>query len=189
MTYYSRNLPHWHPPGTEIFITWRLHGSLPPRLAQDFISKDNHDSGRQFRIIDQELDRARSGPLWLRNPRIAEAVVEIIQRGQSNLAFFDLHAFVVMANHIHLLITPKVSVARITKGIKGASARQANLILGRIGMYFWQEESFDHWVRNASQFERIRAYIENNPVAAGVAKTPQEWPWSSATKIQSKSNP
>jgi len=182
MTYYARNLPHWHPPGADIFITWRLYGSLPPKLAKDFVPQHNHDSGKQFRIIDRELDRARSGPLWLENPNIAETVVNTIKHGQSHLAFFDLHAFVVMANHVHLLITPKVSVARITKGIKGASARQANRILGRIGNYFWQEESFDHWIRNASEFERVRMYIECNPVTAGLAKKPEEFPWSSVYK-------
>jgi type I restriction enzyme R subunit/putative DNA methylase len=70
------------------------------------------------------------------------------------------HAFVVMANHVHLLITPLCSVARLTKGLKGASDRECNKILGRTGDRFWQHESFDHWVRTTGEFNRIRAYIE-----------------------------
>jgi putative transposase len=184
MTYYARNLPHWHPLAADIFITWRLHGSLPPKLAQEFVAENARNSGKQFRVIDRELDRARSGPLWLKDPPIAEAVIAAIHHGQSALGFFDLLAFVVMANHVHLLITPRVPVARITKGIKGGSARRANSILGRVGARFWQEESFDHWIRNASERERIHSYIEHNPVVAGLVKSPADWPWSSATVLE-----
>jgi REP element-mobilizing transposase RayT len=88
-----------------------------------------------------------------------------------------------MANHVHILFTPKVPVARITRGMKGVAARDANKILGRIGKRFWQEESFDHWVRNAREFDRIRNYIEWNPVTAGLAKKSEEWAWSSASVI------
>jgi putative transposase len=89
-----------------------------------------------------------------------------------------------MANHVHLLITPKVAIERITKGIKGVSSRRANIILGRTGTIFWQQESFDHWIRNESEMERVRGYIERNPVSAGLVKTPAEWRWSSATGVQ-----
>jgi len=44
----------------------------------------------------------------------------------------------------------------------------------------WQKESYDHWVRNADEFRRIPAYIENNPVTAGLVREPQDYPWSSA---------
>jgi putative transposase len=184
MTYYVRNLPHWHPPANDIFISWRLHGSLPPKLAKNFSTKSNRDSGKQFRAIDRKLDRARSGPLWLKDPRIADAVVATIRHGQSTVGLFDLHAFVVMANHVHLLITPKVPVARITKGIKGASFRHANEILGRGGTHFWQEESFDHWIRNASARERVHYYIEHNPVTAGLVRASADWLWSSASSLK-----
>jgi hypothetical protein len=44
-----------------------------------------------------------------------------------------------------------------------AFARDANRVLGRTGEPFWQKESYDHWVRNRNEFEKIRAYIEMNP--------------------------
>jgi type I restriction enzyme R subunit/putative DNA methylase len=51
-----------------------------------------------------------------------------------------------------------------------------------MGQPFWQHESFDHWVRSAWELQRIVGYIEANPVSAGLAATPEDWPWSSATK-------
>jgi putative transposase len=67
------------------------------------------------------------------------------------------------------------------KSLKGSTARKANRALGRTGGPFWQKESYDHWVRSQEEFERIRAYIENNPVNAGFVRTPQEFLWSSAS--------
>jgi REP element-mobilizing transposase RayT len=53
-------------------------------------------------------------------------------------------------------------------------------VLARTGEPFWQREAYDHWVRNETEFERIRRYIEENPVRAGLAATSEEYPWSSA---------
>ena len=54
------------------------------------------------------------------------------------------------------------------QGLKGYTAREANRLLGRTGQPFWQGESYDHWVRDETEFIRIIAYIENNPVKAGL---------------------
>jgi putative transposase len=85
-----------------------------------------------------------------------------------------------MANHVHLLILPKISPARLLQSLKGATAREANRLLGRTGEPFWQKESYDHWVRNGAEYVRIKSYIENNPVKAGLVQTPEEYRWSSA---------
>jgi putative DNA methylase len=98
----------------------------------------------------------------------------------------NLHAFVVMPNHVHILVTPLVPMAKLTQRIKGRSARLANEILGRTGQPFWQDESFDHWVRNSVQFEKIRSYIENNPVKAGLVAESCLWPYSSAFGTQAE---
>jgi hypothetical protein len=68
------------------------------------------------------------------------------------------------------------------RGIKGHSAHLANHILDLAGQPFWQDESFDHWVRKPAEAARITQYIENNPVAAGLAAKASEWPWSSAVR-------
>ncbi len=182
MTFYRRHLPHWHPEGASIFLTWRLYGSLPAsvRTAKNGCPT-KYSAGKRFKILDSALDKCTTGPLWLSDPRIAAAIVETIRKGDSTLNYFALHAFVVMPNHVHLLITPKISLPRITHGIKGSTSHQANAILSRKGQHFWQDDSFDHWVRSPKEFDNIRAYIENNPVSAGLTTRPQDWPWSSCS--------
>ncbi len=96
------------------------------------------------------------------------------------MGYYELHAWVIMPNHVHLAITPRVSVPRILNTLKTASAKRANLLLGRTGQRFWQEESYDHLVRNVEEFGKIARYIENNPVRAGLAASPEEYRWSSA---------
>ena len=121
------------------------------------------------------------GTLLLSDTRVARQVVEAIRNGESQKRYDELHAWVVMPNHVHLLILPHVSLPQVTHWLKGRTARESNLLLGRAGEPFWQHESYDHWVRNEREFQRIAAYIEKNPVSAGLAVTPEEWPWSSAT--------
>ena len=128
------------------------------------------------------LDKAVCGPSWLKEPQIAATVVQGLQFCERRLCLYRLHAFVVMSNHVHVLFEPLAQVARITRTLKGFTARRANEVLHRIGQLFWQDESFDHWIRNAREFERIVHYIENNPVKAGLASRASLWPWSSATK-------
>jgi REP element-mobilizing transposase RayT len=177
MTYYERNLPHWHPPGQDIFLTWRLKGSLPRHL-RDFSPK--HDPGKRFLDLDRALDRADAGPLWLRDPRIAECIVAAFLKAHQQ-RWIDLRAYAVMANHVHVLLTPIAPLPRTTRLVKGATSHQANQLLGFTGSHFWQDESFDHWVRNPAEWEKIRTYIERNPVAAGLVARPEDWPWSSAS--------
>ena len=130
--------------------------------------------------MDSILDRATGGPLYLRRPEIASLIVDAIRHGQDQMLYYRLHAYVVMANHVHLLVTPLVEVARITHSIKRFTARAANQVLGSTGQSFWQDESYDHLVREQSEFERIVRYIENNPVKAGLVGEAHEFPWSSA---------
>lgn len=178
MTYYRRWLPHWHPPGQDLFVTWRLHDSLPDGIPQP---KENFSPGERFVHYDRFLDEARTGPLWLKDERIAECVLSVIlEARRRNL--LRMLAYSLMANHVHILLTPIVALDRITHQIKGSSARQANRILSRTGERFWQDESFDHWVRGPAELLKIRTYIERNPVTAGLVKRPEDWPWSSASR-------
>lgn len=178
--FYRRHLPHWQKVDSALFLTWRLYGSLPKRSLNTRFSKDN--PGRNFLLIDRELDKAVCGPTWLSDPRLAELVVDSLVYGEKQLNFYRLSSYVVMCNHVHLLIWPKVMLPKITKSIKGFTARSANRILKRTGNPFWQEESFDHWVRNEEEYDRILSYIERNPVKAGLVEQPEEWPWSSAAR-------
>ena len=79
-----------------------------------------------------------------------------------------------MANHVHLLVWPRVSPSRFLQTLKGYTAREANRMLGRTGQPFWQAESYDHSVRDDRESDRIKAYIENNPVKAGLVANAED---------------
>jgi len=131
--------------------------------------------------MDRYLVTARLGPMYLRREDVARIIVNSLHRGVE-LGHYDLRAWVVMANHVHAILLPKVSPARLLGGLKGSTAREANQVLGRTGQPFWQAESYDHSVRDEREFEKIVAYIENNPVKAGFATRPEDYAWSSAAK-------
>ena len=130
--------------------------------------------------MDRHLDTTQTGPLYLKQERIAELVVTAIHSGAEELGHYNLEAYVVMANHVHLLVVPHISPTRFLQSLKSYTARQANKLLGRTGESFWQRESYDHWVRDEAERYRIISYIENNPVKAGLVNDPQKYPWSSA---------
>jgi hypothetical protein len=64
--------------------------------------------------------------------------------------------------------------------MKGVTAREANKLLGRTGESFWRRESYDHWVRDRDEWNRIARYIESNPVKAGLVAHMEDYSWSSA---------
>jgi putative transposase len=95
---------------------------------------------------------------------------------------FWLHAVVVMPTHVHVVFTPlrndlgdSFTLAEITKGIKGASARRVNQSNGAEGS-LWQDESLDRVVRN-NEYGSTVFYIIENPIAAGLAKHPDHYRW------------
>ena len=166
-------LPHLYPEGKWLFVTWHLAACLPKNLYPPPSAKN---AGRAFVWMDRYLDTTRTGPMYLRQEEIAN-VVESALRQESG---YQLDAYVLMPNHVHALLLPQGPVPALLGKLKGASARLANQLLGRTGKAFWQRESYDHWVRDGAELDRIRGYIENNPVKAGLAAQPAEYRWSSA---------
>jgi hypothetical protein len=158
-----RRLPHWQPGGKFIFLTWRLFGSLPAGLK----SNPKESAGTSFIRLESALDCTSHGPRWLAEEPIARLIVGALHYGDNSLHLYRLSSWVLMPNHLHLLIFPLAELRRITHSLKNFTAVQANRILGRTGQPFWQDESFDHWVRDRNGLQRIQSYIENNPVKAG----------------------
>ena len=200
--FYRRHLPHWQPAGATLFITFRLAGSLPraaiARLqaerereeralsrvsdAQEHRRQSYRDARRAFGRWDAALDLSESNPCWLGRPEIATAVVEALRYRHERE--YDLLAFCIMPNHVHLVCTPLPredgtcdSLHRILQLLKRRTARQANKILKRQGT-FWQAESYDHVVRDADELTRIIWYTVNNPVKAGLVSDWEAWPWT-----------
>jgi putative transposase len=198
---YQKNLPHIQPPGATLFVTCRLAGSLP-KAVLDRLQEEAEAAKKQaltlataeqgdqlywaqrhaFGRFDAALDRADRGPTWLKQPAIAKIAVESLHFLNGDL--YDLDHFSVMSNHVHITFTPLrdkdgkyIGLQRIMHAFKRYTAREANKILQREGQ-FWQHESYDHVVRDEAELDRIRQYVLNNPVKAGLVDEPQVWPYS-----------
>jgi putative DNA methylase len=167
---YRRRLPHWIPEGKAVALGFRLAGSLP-RAKPEILVKNPASRGS----IDS--------PLWLYDPRVAEVVEKTLVFGAETREWYSLWAYVIMPNHVHVLLDPSAELPRITQWLKGRTARVCNRILNRTGP-FWQDESYDHWMRCYDELEETARYIENNPVRAGFVAFPDQWRWSSATARQ-----
>ena len=107
---------------------------------------------------------------------VAEQIVSCRDRG-----FYKLHAFVLMPEHLHMLLTPgdDTTIEKAVQMIKGGSAH-------RIGMEkpqefpIWHRGFHDRWIRDADQYFNAKSYIEQNPVKAKLAETAEQFAWSSA---------
>ncbi len=200
--FYKRALPHQQPAGAVLFVTSRLAGSLPaPVLAQlrvearrteaDLSSFENGDERdrlikrcqRQlFAKWDTALDTDRTGPRWLGDVAVAGLVADSIRYRDGSV--YDLLAFCIIPNHMHRVFAPLSdedgrpnALSKIMQSLKGYTARACNRILGRQGG-FWQHESYDHWVRDEAEYQRIVRYVTANPVRAGLADHWEDWPWT-----------
>ena len=176
MTRTARRLPHIYLLGRPLFVTFRLHDTLPPPRA---FPSPAMTSGKAFVAMDRILDQARCGPSFLRRAPVAQQVLDSIQYG-ADRGDYKLHAWVIMPNHVHLLLTPETNISKLLGSLKAGSAKKANVLLGRAERTFWQDESYDHLVRTDEEFRRIQQYIEHNPVTAGLVLKPEDYAWSSA---------
>jgi putative DNA methylase len=134
--------------------------------------------GAKFLQADKLLDATATGPRWLLNPEIAEAVARILLSGEVD-GRYELGPWVLMPNHVHMIIRPRLDLPKAISWIKACTARDANCLLNRTGRQFWARDYFDRWIRNRYEEQRIENYISQNPVKAGLCATPEDWPWSS----------
>lgn len=152
-------------------------GRQPPRRGETPSERRIRESKIVFLLADRYLDSASQGPLDLKEPATAKIVEDSVLFGAAER--YAMYAWCVMANHVHVLLTPRWELRKITQGMKGYTAHEINALSGQRGRHLWQDESFDHWARDEEELTRIIYYIENNPVAAGLCQRPEEWPWSS----------
>jgi menaquinone-specific isochorismate synthase len=187
-------LPHFEQRGLTYFVTFRLADSLPTSVLKQFknelaakmrglSAKDRSGSQEKddtpaIKIkqeyeekIQRYLDKG-IGACFMNNPTIAQIV-------EDALKYFDekryhLYVLSVMPNHVHVLFRPfeEMSLDKVLHSWKSYSAKQANAILNRQGI-FWQQEYYDHLIRSEKEFYQIQEYILNNPIAAGL----RDWKW------------
>lgn len=184
-------LPHWEVESGRYFVTVRCHGSLPAeviaRLGEIHIALQSvapHSpqfvalQRRYFLTMEKYLDAGHGEP-WLARPEIAALVVAEFTNLES--AGVAVPHFTLMPNHWHALLIPTpecpLNLSQIMRDLKGRTARRINLALKRTGT-FWQREWFDRWMRDDAEWDRSVAYIRQNPVKAGLARTWQEHPWT-----------
>jgi REP element-mobilizing transposase RayT len=158
MLLYRRRLPHGFLERSIIFVTWRLAGTLPACAEGS----------------------ADGGPFWLRDERVAKIVQDALEWGAAVRQSYDLYAWAIMPNHVHAVLEPHAPMPEIMRWLKGRTGRIINRELGRCGQAFWQDESYDHWIRSTEELNEVIRYVESNPVRAGLAKAEDEWIWSSA---------
>ncbi|HXE76282.1 MAG TPA: transposase, partial [Candidatus Xenobia bacterium] len=108
---------------------------------------------------------------------VLQTLLDCRQRG-----FYLLHDFVVMPDHIHLILTTTAdtSLEKAVQMIKGGSSHR----IGQTRQHsvpVWQKGFHEHWVRSEDDYQARKHYIEWNPVKAGLASTPQQYPYSSAS--------
>ncbi len=172
--FHSR-LPHWNRNNASFFVTWRLAGSLPMCATAHLFSCD----GSKFVQADRLLDASPTGPYWLMRKDVAGEVRNILLRGDRD-GEYQLGSWVLMPNHVHLIVLPRCELSRVVGTVKARTAKQANRLLARTGQAFWAKDYHDHWIRDRNEEQRIARYIEQNPVNAGLCKSAEFWPWSSA---------
>ena len=202
MNFYRRKLPHWQPAGAQYFITYRLAGSLPRKVIQELQllreqfnseEKTNNLSEQQkiqrkvFQRYEDALDRGNTGPTWLNSSAVAGVVKEAMHYRDSKE--YDLFAYCIMSNHVHLVFEhlmgqpvnllkeKKFPITAIMQELKRYTAYECNKILNRSGP-FWQSESFDRVIRDQDELENTIRYTLNNPVKAGLVQQWEDWPYN-----------
>ena len=182
--WYTRGyLPHLDAAGRTQFITFRLYDSLPQSVLRTIrleleLRRPEHINREIFILAERYLDTG-IGDCFLRRPEIARIVRDSLMK--YNGERYRLHAWVVMPNHVHLLLKANTgqTLERIIHSIKSYTASEANKLLNRKGS-FWMREVFDRYIRDEDHFRRAVRYIENNPVKAGLCREPGDWEFSSA---------
>lgn len=187
-------LPHVEQPAVCYFITFRTADSLPRHVCTALAERraawqrshgiepddsrgdaalarlSRHDRAAYSRSCARawhdELD-ACHGSCPLRKPALRQHVVDALRHGDG--MHYDLDAFVVMPNHVHVLAGFVVagSMRPRCTAWKRFSATHIQRSLGCRGR-FWQAESYDRVVRDRRSFEAWRLYIEGNPRKAGL---------------------
>ena len=184
--------------GAVYFVTFRLNDSLPTHeiarlkherkviLEQARAAKNPLTWHEEQQLLAWYCDKVEAlldagrGACWLSKPDVADLVAGALRHFDGER--YELRAWVVMRNHVHAIVWPKPghTLSDILRSWKSFTSNQANKILHRTGESFWQSESFDHWIRDDAEHARLVAYVENNPVKAGLCKSPEDWKWSSA---------
>ena len=193
--YHTRGyLPHIKHEGASYFVTFRLADSLPAEALAELereladlrfapatpaagVQAERHrERRRRFEVL---LDHG-AGSCRLREATMAQLVENTLRYHHGER--YQLEAWVVMPNHVHVLLRPLngFTLSQIVKSWKQFISTHGKRLSESKADRFWQPEAYDHWVRDEADGARIVRYIERNPVKAGLCANPQDFRWSSA---------
>jgi putative transposase len=185
-------LPHWRQTGCTYFVTFRLADSIPENVLAELeyerrlwlrhrdINADAADWKQLFfklpsterrtyeKLVGCLLNRALDschGSSCLRNPAIGNSMATALDYFHGERVLTG--DFVVMPNHVHVLLTPMEGheLEDILHSIKSYTAKQINRSLSQTGA-FWHRDSYDHIVRDAEQLIAYQEYTAANPIKA-----------------------
>lgn len=166
--FFSGNLPHWQQENSLQFVTFRLKDSLPQSVISELRSYMNHQSKDEQdlelqRLFDEKYHSKLDvgyGSCILKSEKCFTPMIECLKR--SDGIIYDLFDYVVMPNHVHLIILPyHGKLANCMHLLKGQSARQINKAMNTTGS-IWQHGYFDRMIRSVADYENKAAYILNN---------------------------
>ncbi|MDD2229210.1 MAG: transposase [Candidatus Cloacimonetes bacterium] len=197
---HRRFLPHFQAAEQIISLTWRLaftlpshlinlHAEIQEQLQELRLQKDSHLKHQQIltytkKIEDYDalLGRCEVSEVSLCKPIIAEMLCTAFKFYDTNL--YELHAYCLMPNHIHLLIKPLQNTAgdyhklsTIVQRLKSYTAKEINHIIGKQGKV-WGDDYFDRYIRCQDDYNNTANYILYNPVKAGLVELAENWHYS-----------
>ena len=212
--WYSRGyVPHCDHPGLLQSITYHLADSLPAAVLEQMDAElrtfppERQDAERRRRV-EAWLD-AGDGSCVLRLPQAAACVADTWRHFAGER--YDLIAWVVMPNHVHVLVRvyEGVPLAKIVQSWKSYTGRRIGALMEESradgqhipvmmeesrartrrsqrrsrGQRVWMREYWDRYIRDERHFQMAMDYIHQNPVKAGLVGTAKDWPWSSAREF------
>ena len=192
-------LPHWTREGATYGVTFRLGDSLPRSVLEGWKREREKivarvvESGRELSEVEaRRLDQLHServnrfldaghGECVLRRPEAAAIVRDAVLHFDGTR--YDLFVWCVMPNHVHVVVRPRdgFELAVILHSWKSFTSHAINKVLGRRGE-LWQQEYFDHLIRDEMDFERCVKYVLENPEKAGL----RGWEWVGVGGVKKK---
>jgi superfamily II DNA or RNA helicase/REP element-mobilizing transposase RayT len=179
---HTRHLPHWEQAGATYFVTFRLGDSIGRervdrwhRERRDWLAKNpvphspeqEADYAERFTDRFEEWLNAGQGECLLRRPEVADIVEDSLRHFDGER--YQLGAYVVMPNHVHVLVKPLggMKLEQLLHSWKSFTSSRINQHIDRSGP-LWQEEYFDHLVRTGVHLQKYSDYIWENPEKAGL---------------------
>ena len=118
----------------------------------------------------------------LQSDRMAQLFLDVLFHYRSEKKYL-VHEYVIMPDHFHLILTPNgITLERAMQFVKGGFSFQLNKNL-KSKRDPWQPSFVDRRIRDSLEYQRFRNYIWQNPVKRFLAKSPEEYPYSSANPL------